>query len=104
MEGDVITMQDIFVWEQTGTGVNTVMGMHSSTGIRPKFLDKIVAKGIEINPQIFDKNYRHTYLSKNGTKNPTPAAPASTERNKAREEIVNKGMTLNVDLLKRLKR
>lgn len=34
MEGDVITMQDIFVWEQTGTGVNTVMGMHSSTGIR----------------------------------------------------------------------
>ena len=63
MEGDVITMQDIFVWEQTGTGVNTVMGMHSSTGIRPKFLDKIIAKGIEINPQIFDRNYRHTFLT-----------------------------------------
>lgn len=104
MEGDVITMQDIFVWEQTGTGVNTVMGMHSSTGIRPKFLDKIIAKGIDINPQIFDRNYRHTYLSKNGTKSPAPSSPVALEQNKAREEIVNKGTTLNVDLLKRLKR
>ena len=104
MEGDVITMQDIFVWEQTGTGVNTVMGMHSSTGIRPKFLDKIIAKGIDINPQIFDRNYRHTYLSKNGTKSSTPSSPVALEQNKAREEIVNKGTTLNVDLLKRLKR
>ena len=104
MEGDVITMQDIFVWEQTGTGVNTVMGMHSSTGIRPKFLDKIIAKGIEVNPQIFDRNYRHTYLSKNGTKTPSPATPAAAEQNKTRQELVNKGTTLNVDLLKRLKR
>ena len=104
MEGDVITMQDIFVWEQTGTGVNTVMGMHSSTGIRPKFLDKIIAKGIEVNPQIFDRNYRHTYLSKNGTKTPSPSTPAAAEQNKTRQELVNKGTTLNVDLLKRLKR
>lgn len=102
MEGDVITMQDIFVWEQTGTGVNTVMGMHSSTGIRPKFLDKIIAKGIEINPQIFDKNYRHTYLSKNGNSVAAPSTPAAAQ-NKARDEIV-KGASLNVDLLKRLKR
>ena len=104
MEGDVITMQDIVVWEQTGTGVNTVMGMHSSTGIRPKFLDKIIAKGIEVNPQIFDRNYRHTYLSKNGTKTPSPSTPAAAEQNKTRQELVNKGTTLNVDLLKRLKR
>ena len=102
MEGDVITMQDIFVWEQTGTGVNTVMGMHSSTGIRPKFLDKIIAKGIEINPQIFDKNYRHTYLSKNGNSVAAPSTPAAAQ-NKTRDEIV-KGASLNVDLLKRLKR
>lgn len=104
MEGDVITMQDIFVWEQTGVGVNTVMGMHSSTGIRPKFLDKIVAKGIDVNLAVFDRNYRHTYLSKNGNKNPQPTTPAAAEQNKAREEIVNKGTTLNVDLLKRLKK
>lgn len=102
MEGDVITMQDIFVWEQTGTGVNTVMGMHSSTGIRPKFLDKILARGIEINPQIFDKNYRHTYLTKNGNQAAMPSTPVAAT-NKTREEIV-KGTTLNVDLLKRLKR
>ena len=104
MEGDVITMQDIFVWEQTGAGVNTVMGMHSSTGIRPKFLDKIAAKGININPQIFDRNYRHTYLSKNGNKSQMPTTPAAVENGKAREEIVNKETVLNVDLLKRLKR
>ena len=104
MEGDVITMQDIFVWEQTGAGVNTVMGMHSSTGIRPKFLDKITANGIEINPQIFDRGYRHTYLSKNGNKSQMPTTPAAVETNKAREEIANKEMVLNVDLLKRLKR
>ena len=102
MEGDVITMQDIFVWEQTGTGVNKVMGMHSSTGIRPKFLDKIVAKGIEINPQIFDKSYRHTYLTKNGNTSSMPSTPVAAA-NKTRDEIV-KGTTLNVDLLKRLKR
>ena len=104
MEGDVITMQDIFVWEQTGTGVNTVMGMHSSTGIRPKFLDKITAKGIEINPQIFDRNYRHTYLSKSGNKSQMPSTPVAANTNKTREEIANKEMVLNVDLLKRLKK
>lgn len=104
MEGDVITMQDIFVWEQTGTGVNTVMGMHSSTGIRPKFLDKITAKGIEINTQIFDRNYRHTYLSKSGNKSQMPSTPVAANTNKTREEIANKEMVLNVDLLKRLKK
>ena len=76
--------------------------MHSSTGIRPKFLDKIVAKGIEINPQIFDKSYRHTYLTKNGNTSPMPSTPVAAA-NKTRDEIV-KGTTLNVDLLKRLKR
>ena len=103
MEGDVITMQDIFVWEQTGTGVNTVMGMHSSTGIRPKFLDKIIAKGIEINPQIFDRNYRHTYLTKNGNTSAMPSTPAAANANKTRDELA-KNSVLNVDLLKRLKR
>ena len=103
MEGDVITMQDIFVWEQTGTGVNTVMGMHSSTGIRPKFLDKIIAKGIEINPQIFDRNYRHTYLTKNGNTSAMPSTPAAASANKTRDELA-KNSVLNVDLLKRLKR
>lgn len=104
MEGDVITMQDIFVWEQTGTGVNTVMGMHSSTGIRPKFLDKIIAKGIEINPQIFDKKYRHTYVSKNNKNQQNTVIKPSDEQSKARAEIASKGNSINVDLLKRLKK
>ena len=101
MEGDVITMQDIFVWEQTGVSVNSVMGMHTSTGIRPKFMDKINARGIEINPQIFDKHYRHTYLSKNSQVQPQHT---HSEQEDARAEIVNKNSSLNLDLLKRLKR
>lgn len=103
MESDVITMQDIFAWEQTGVGISTVMGMHSSTGIRPKFLDKITAKGIEINPQIFDRNYRHTYIA-SGKKNQQNNANNPEELNKTRTEISNKGNGLNIDLLKRLKK
>ena len=103
MDGRINGLESSLVFD-TGAGVNTVMGMHSSTGIRPKFLDKITAKGIEINPQIFDRGYRHTYLSKNGNKSQMPTTPAAVETNKTREEIANKEMVLNVDLLKRLKR
>ena len=55
MEEGTITMQDIFVWEQTGTGAKTVMGMHVSTGVRPKFIERIKTRGIEVNNQYFDK-------------------------------------------------
>lgn len=65
MEGDVITMQDIFVWEQTGTMGDAVIGCHVSTGIRPKFTDKLTNKGMELDLRIFDKNYKHTYAGKN---------------------------------------
>lgn len=64
MEENTISMQDIFVWEQTGIGTKGIIGMHVSTSIRPKFIDKITSHGIEINAHYFDKNYRHTYLSK----------------------------------------
>lgn len=104
MEGDVITMQDIFVWEQTGVGINTVMGMHSSTGIRPKFLEKVQAKGIELNTQVFDRNYRHTYLNKSKPQTAQPQQSQTAEQDRARQDIVNKSAGLNVDLLKRLKK
>ena len=46
MEGDVITMQDIFVFEQTGVKTNgKVVGRFSATGIRPKCWEKLAASG-----------------------------------------------------------
>ena len=49
MEGDVITMQDIYIFEQTGVdGDGRVMGRFRATGIRPKFLDKFEAAGITV--------------------------------------------------------
>lgn len=57
MEGDTIVLQDIFVFEQTGTDVGgKVKGYFRSTGIRPKFLFKIRAAGIMLPDEIFFKN------------------------------------------------
>jgi pilus assembly protein CpaF len=53
MEGDVIVMQDIFRFFQTGVSNGRVEGFFSSTGIRPKFMEKIESAGIEMSPSIF---------------------------------------------------
>jgi pilus assembly protein CpaF len=53
MEGDVITMTDIFVFEQTGYDNGRVMGRLRPTGLRPKFMDKIEASNIRLSPSIF---------------------------------------------------
>jgi pilus assembly protein CpaF len=53
MEGDVITMTDIFVFEQVGYDNNKVVGRLRSTGLRPKFMEKIEAAGITLPPSIF---------------------------------------------------
>lgn len=53
MEGDVITMTDIFVFEQTGFETGKVIGRLRPTGLRPKFLDKIEVSGIQLPPSIF---------------------------------------------------
>jgi pilus assembly protein CpaF len=55
MEQDVITMQDIFVFERTGIGPNgKVTGRFKATGIRPKCSDKIAAAGIQLRMDLFD--------------------------------------------------
>ena len=48
MEGDVITMTDIFVFEQTGYEDGRVIGRFRPTGLRPKFIEKIEAAGIHL--------------------------------------------------------
>ncbi len=54
MEGDVIVLQDIFKFKQTGYSRETgVTGRFSATGIRPKFMDRIEASGIRINQDLF---------------------------------------------------
>lgn len=53
MEGDVITMTDIFVFEQTGIENNKVIGRFRPTGLRPKFMEKIEAAGIHLPPSVF---------------------------------------------------
>ncbi|MBO8126924.1 MAG: CpaF family protein [Firmicutes bacterium] len=54
MEGDVIVLQDLFVFEQNGVSEDgKIIGELRSTGIRPKFWDKIKQAGIELPPDLF---------------------------------------------------
>jgi pilus assembly protein CpaF len=53
MEGDVIVMQDIFRYVQTGVSNGHVEGYYTGCGIRPKFMDRIEAAGLEVSPTIF---------------------------------------------------
>ena len=55
MEGDVITMQDIFRFEQTAIEDGKVLGELVPTGLRPKYMDKIEGHGIHLPPSIFSK-------------------------------------------------
>jgi pilus assembly protein CpaF len=53
MEGDVIVMSDIFVFEQTGIEAGKVIGRLRPTGLRPKFIERIEAANIQLPPNIF---------------------------------------------------
>jgi pilus assembly protein CpaF len=53
MEGDVITMTDIFAFEQSGYENGKVIGRLRPTGLRPKFMEKIDASGIHLPASIF---------------------------------------------------
>jgi pilus assembly protein CpaF len=53
MEGDTITMQEIFLYERTGLGPQgQVIGRFRATGIRPRFAEKLKACGMQL-PRIF---------------------------------------------------
>jgi hypothetical protein len=46
MEGEIITLQDIFLFERTGIGEDgKVRGRFRATGIRPKCADRLAASG-----------------------------------------------------------
>ncbi|HEY9467236.1 MAG TPA: CpaF family protein [Vicinamibacterales bacterium] len=55
MEGDIITMQDIFVFEKLGlTPEGKVAGRFRATGVRPKCAERLKAAGIVLPPNMFD--------------------------------------------------
>ncbi len=53
MEGDVITMTDIYTFEQVGYENGRVVGRLRPTGLRPKFIEKIENSGIHLPSTIF---------------------------------------------------
>jgi pilus assembly protein CpaF len=61
MEGDVITMTDIFVFEQSGFEEGKIIGRLRPTGLRPKFMEKIETSGIHLPPSIFGIGERRRY-------------------------------------------
>ena len=55
MEGDIITMQDIFVFEKTGVNAEgRVIGRFRATGVRPKCWERLRTAGIHLPPDMFD--------------------------------------------------
>lgn len=57
MEGEVITLQDIFIFERTGVDEHKrVLGRHRATGITPKCVERLAAMGITFPPNFFSPN------------------------------------------------
>jgi pilus assembly protein CpaF len=55
MEGEIITMQEIFAFRQTGVAPDgAVLGHFSATGVRPKFVDRLRAHGVMVPDTLFD--------------------------------------------------
>ncbi len=55
MEGDTIVMQDLFVFQYAGFKNGRVQGKLVPTGLRPRFLEKFTANGIDMPDSIFEK-------------------------------------------------
>jgi pilus assembly protein CpaF len=56
MEGDIITMQEIYAFTQTGIAEDgTVLGHFGATGVRPKFMARLRAYGITVSDETFDQ-------------------------------------------------
>jgi len=54
MEGDVVVMQDIFKFEQDGVdSEGRAYGRFVATGVRPLFMDRLIANGAEIDGELF---------------------------------------------------
>ena len=55
MEGEIVTLQEIFSFQQTALDENRmVKGKFAATGVRPKFVERFKALGIEVDSEVFD--------------------------------------------------
>jgi pilus assembly protein CpaF len=61
MEGDIITMTDLFIFEQSGYEKNRIIGRLRPTGLRPKYMDRIEDAGIHLPPAVFGIGERVRY-------------------------------------------
>ena len=54
MEGEIVTMQDIFRFRRTGIDADGhVLGSHVATGVQPRFLDRLRAAGLDLPVDLF---------------------------------------------------
>jgi pilus assembly protein CpaF len=54
LEGDQVTMQDIFLFEKSGLAENgKVLGRFRATGVRPRFYEKLKTSGIQLPASLF---------------------------------------------------
>ena len=59
MEGDVVTMQEIFRFRQTGVNAEgQVQGKFEATGIRPKFIEQVMSHGVTLSADLFRPDAR----------------------------------------------
>lgn len=59
MEGEVVTMQEIFRFRQTGVSAEgIVQGKFEATGIRPRFLEQVIAHGLTLTADLFRPDTR----------------------------------------------
>jgi pilus assembly protein CpaF len=60
MEGEIITMQELFAFRQTGLGdEGQVRGYFEATGVRPKFTERLRAFGMALPDAMFDPTKRY---------------------------------------------
>jgi len=60
MEGEVITMQEIFAFKQTGVGPSgEVEGYFHATGVRPKFMDRLLTFGVRLSDEMFEPSRQY---------------------------------------------
>jgi pilus assembly protein CpaF len=56
MEGDVICLQDLFVFKQSGVGPDGhAKGQFESCGVRPRVLDRLVEEGFDLPAKLFER-------------------------------------------------
>jgi pilus assembly protein CpaF len=54
MEGDTIMLQELFTFERESVEDGRIIGRLVSTGIRPRFAERVKASSHEVDPAVFD--------------------------------------------------